>query len=207
LLPVGTSGDNRGVGGQNARVPTHVGLLRGINLAGRNRMAMANLRSVVESLGHSDVATYIQSGNVVFTAADPAAGSDTLAAELEKAIAVELGVAPRVTVRSSAELAEVEAANPFADEPNPKLVHAFFLLDEPGPDVAAFVTEAQAKAAAAGSRDEARIVGRTLYLHTPDGFGRSELAAQLSKGGRNPVAGTARNWATVRKLLEMCGAS
>jgi uncharacterized protein (DUF1697 family) len=65
----------------------------------------------------------------------------------------------------------------------------------------AFVEQAQARAA---GRDEVRIVGRTLYLHTPDGFGRSELAALLSKV-RNPVPGTARNWATVRKLLEMCG--
>ena len=59
--------------------------------------------------------------------------------------------------------------------------------------------------AAKGSRDEAAIVGRVLYLHTPDGFGRSELAAELSKGAkRNPAEGTARNWATVTKLLAMC---
>jgi uncharacterized protein (DUF1697 family) len=183
-------------------MPTHVALLRGINVGGHKRVAMADLRRVVESLGHTDVATYIQSGNVVFTAADPAARGEELAAELEKAIAGELGVTCRVTVRNSAELAEVEAVNPFADEPNPKLVHAFFLLDEPAPETAAFVADAQAKAA---GRDEARIVGRTLYLHTPDGFGRSELAALLSKGARNPVVGTARNWATVRKLREMCG--
>ena len=56
-----------------------------------------------------------------------------------------------------------------------------------------------------GSRDEAAIVGQVLYLHTPDGFGRSELAAELSKGGkRNAAEGTARNWATVTKLLAMC---
>ena len=54
-------------------MPTHVALLRGINVGGRNRVAMAALREVVEGLGHTEVATYIQSGNVVFTseAADP----------------------------------------------------------------------------------------------------------------------------------------
>jgi uncharacterized protein (DUF1697 family) len=54
-------------------------------------------------------------------------------------------------------------------------------------------------------RDEARIIGRTLYLHTPDGFGRSELAKVLSRPG-GPAEGTARNWATVTKLLAICEA-
>ena len=185
-------------------MPTHVALLRGINLGSHKRVAMPALRTLVESLGHTDVATYIASGNVVFTASGPNA---ELAGDLEKAIEAELGVACRVVVLTSAELAKAIADNPYPDEPNPKLVHAFFLTAKASAEARTHVAQAQERAAAKGSRDEAAIVGRVLYLHTPDGFGRSELAAELSKGAkRNPAEGTARNWATVTKLLAMCEA-
>lgn len=185
-------------------MPTHIALLRGINVAGRNRVAMADLRRVVGSLGHTDVTTYIQSGNVVFTAAtsDPPAA---LAADLEQAIAAELGVPARVIVRSREELAQVVRDNPYPDQQNPRAVHAVFLAEDPGPELAGLVAAAQRKAAAKGSRDTATVVDRTLYLHTPDGFGRSELAAALvAQAGPGQAVGTARNWATVTKLLAMC---
>ncbi len=68
------------------------------------------------------------------------------------------------------------------------------------------MAEANARAAASGSSDEATIIGRTLYLHTPDGFGTSELAKDLlTKGRRGQLAtATARNWVTVTKLLALC---
>ena len=184
-------------------MPTHVALLRGINLAGRNRVAMAALREVVEGLGHTDVATYIQSGNVVFTSAETDPG--TVAAALEQAIGDQLGVRPKVVVLTCRELAQVVAGNPFADEDNPKLVHAVFWNGPLGPEELDAVAAAQQRSRELGSRDQARVVGTTLYLHTPDGFGRSELAAQLTKLAGGRTAGTARNWATVRKLLAMCG--
>ena len=181
-------------------MPTHIALLRGINLGPHKRVAMPALRALVTSLGHTDVATYIASGNVVFTAADTDPGP-----RLEKAIADELGVECRVVVLTCAELARAVADNPYPDEPDPKRVHAFFLTAEPDGAAREHVAQAQERAAAKGSRDEAAIVGRVLYLHTPDGFGRSELAAELSKGAkRNPAEGTARNWATVTRLLAMC---
>ena len=188
-------------------VPTHVALLRGINLAGRNKVAMAELREVVGSLGHADVATYIQSGNVVFTSDE----SDTaaLAAALEQAIATSLGVPCRVVVLSREDLAQVARDNPYPDEPNLKAVHAVILSGDPGPDVAERVAAAQQIAEKQGSRDTAQLVGRTIFLHTPDGYGRSDLAAALVKLGQkktDTVTGTARNWATVTKLLSMCEA-
>ena len=184
-------------------MPTHVALLRGINLGPHKRVAMPALRALVAALGHTDVATYIASGNVVFTAA----AADDLAAELEGAIGAELGVECRVVVLTCAELDRAVADNPYPDEPDPKKVHAFFLTGEPSAATREHVAHAQERAAAKGSRDEAAVVGRVLYLHTPDGFGRSELAAELSKGAkRNPAEGTARNWATVTRLRTMCGA-
>jgi uncharacterized protein (DUF1697 family) len=196
-----TSGTNN----QGASVPTHVALLRGINVGGRNRVAMVALREVVEGLGHTGVATYIQSGNVVFTSAeaDPAA----LAAALEGAIADQLDVRPKVVVLSCEQLAQVVAEYPFPEEDNPRLVHALFWNGPLGPEELAAVAAAQEQARKAGSRDEARVVGTTLYLHTPDGYGRSELAVRLARigGGRaGAMAATARNWATVQRLLAMC---
>jgi uncharacterized protein (DUF1697 family) len=188
--------------GQDAGVPTHVALLRGINLAGRNRVAMADLRAVVEALGHTAVGTYIQSGNVVFTAAG--GNTTAVAAELERAIADTIGVPAPVVVLTRDELAEVVAANPYPDEPNPKLVHVMFTPDKIGAKTAAAVAQAADRARAKGNADTVQASGRVLYLHTPDGIGRSELAIQLSR--LTMPAGTTRNWATVGQLLARCDA-
>ena len=184
-------------------MPTYVALLRGINVGGRNKVAMADLREVVRSLGHSEVTTYIQSGNIVFST--KRTGTSALAADLERAIEQALGVRPRVVVLSRDELAGVIDANPYPDEPNPKVVHAIFLADAPSPDVADRIAEVERRAATKGGRDQVRLIGRTLYLHTPDGFGRSELAALLLRtdGKSIGASATARNWVTVTKLLEL----
>ncbi|HEX6328752.1 MAG TPA: DUF1697 domain-containing protein [Jiangellaceae bacterium] len=183
-------------------MPTHVALLRGINVAGRNKVAMADLRVVVSSLGHTDVATYIQSGNVVFTAAD----SPSLAADLERAIRDSLGVSPSVVVLTRDELAQTVRDNPYPDEPNPRAVHAVFLTAPPTPATADALADALRRAGDTGSGDTAQLIGRTIYLHTPDGFGRSKLAELIVQSGKPDLTGTARNWATVTKLLTMLDA-
>ena len=187
-------------------MPTYVALLRGINLGGHKKVPMAKLREVVVSLGHADVATYIQSGNVVFSTGQ----SDTaaLAAALEEAIAQTIGVQARVVVLSRENLTQVVRDNPYSGEPNPRAVHAIFLSGQPGPELADQVAAVQDQVAQKGSRDTAQVIGRTIFLHTPDGYGRSDLAAALVKIGQrktDQVAGTARNWATVTKLAAMCG--
>jgi len=183
-------------------MPSHVALLRGINVGSHNRVAMPALRALVAGLGHTDVATYIASGNVVFTASGP---NPTLAADLEKAIAADCDVRCRVVVLTCAELARAVADNPYPDEPDPKRVHAIFLTGASGREARAHLEQVRGKLGEKVGRDEAEIVGRTLYLHTPDGFGRSELAKVLSRPG-GPAEGTARNWATVTKLLALCEA-
>jgi len=191
---------------QNTVVPTHVALLRGINVGGRNKVAMADLRALMVRLGHTEVATYIQSGNAVFTRGD--VETTALAATLERAIADTLDVRPKVVVISRAELAQVIADNPYPEETNPRCLHAVFGIGEVGFDGAAALVAAEERTRATGSRDEAQVVGRTLFLHTPDGLGRSELAAQLSRAAAAPSGysvGTVRNWATVCKLLALCG--
>jgi uncharacterized protein (DUF1697 family) len=186
-------------------MPRYVALLRGINVGGRNKVAMADLRDVVQSLGHTDVATYIQSGNVVFTS--PGADDSALADALEKAIAGRLGVQPAVVVVSQKELAKVIAGNPYPGEDNPKYVHAVFRRSAPGPDALTAIADAHQRAAGKGCRDEYAVSGRVLYLHTPDGLGRSEFAAQLAKPAGRIGQGTARNWSTVLRLMAMVEAA
>jgi uncharacterized protein (DUF1697 family) len=187
-------------------VRTHIALLRGINVGGRNKVAMADLRRVVSDLGHTEVATYIQSGNVAFAAAGLPVESNELAVSIERAIAGQLPVRPAVMVVSRDELQQVVAGNPYLSEPNPRFVHAVFLPDTPGTDRLAAVAAAVERAHAKGSRDEARVAGRALYLWTPDGMGRSELAVELNRGTAKSTpaaAGTARNWATVLALVQL----
>jgi len=181
-------------------VPTHVALLRGINVGGRNRVAMPELRALMAKLGHTDVATYIQSGNAVFTSTE----TDTtkLADALEQAIASQLGVSCGVVVVTRDELQQVIEDNPFPKADNPKTLHAVFRRAELTADEQAKVAQAAERAQAKGCTDEAVIVGRTMFLHTPDGLGRSELSAQLSRTAASKT-GTARNWATVHKLRVM----
>jgi len=183
-------------------MPSHVALMRAVNVGGR-KIAMADLRQVVASLGHADVATYIQTGNVVFTTTQ----SDTvaLAQAMEAAIASSLNVRAPVIVLTRDSLADVISANPYPAEPNPRFVHGVFLPADPDEAMLTAVQQAARQAADLGSRDEATLLGRTLYLHTPDGFGRSGLVtALLMKRSSPAAAGTARNWATITRLLELC---
>lgn len=187
---------------------THLLLLRGINVGGRNRLAMADFVAVLESLGHEEVVTYIQSGNAAFRAgalrrgetADPAA----LAGAVEKALALRCGVTCGAVAVSRDEFAEVIAANPYVSGAgrDPKTVHVVLRGADFTPDELTAMSAAYDRARAKGSPDEMTVVGRTLYLQTPAGLGRSELAAQLSRTA-GMRSGTARNWATVTRLAEL----
>ena len=188
---------------------SHVALLRGINVGGRNKVPMADLREVVTSLGHTGVSTYIQSGNVLFSTA--ATDTAKLATALESAIAERFGIWASVVVLSRDELAKVLAGNPYPDEPNPRLVHVVFLNAKPPKDLLDRIAAAGSAVAAKGSRDTVQAAGQALFLHTPDGFGTSELAQALfriigppAKQKKQAAAATARNWATATKLLSLC---
>jgi uncharacterized protein (DUF1697 family) len=189
---------------------SHVALLRGINVGGRNKVPMAELREVAASLGHTGVSTYIQSGNVLFSTGETDTGH--LAAALEAAISERFGLRASVVVLSRDELARILDGNPYRDEPNPRLVHVVFLNAELPPDVLDRIGAAQAAVAAKGSRDTVQVAGQAVYLHTPDGFGTSELAQVLlsrvlgppAKQKKQATVATARNMATSAKLLSLC---
>lgn len=186
-------------------MPTHVALLRGINVGGAGKLPMAQLRELLGGLGHRDIATYIQSGNAVFTpaSADP---TDVLARRVEDAIEAAAGFRPPTVVLTAAELAAVRDTNPFPEVTVPKQLHAGFFPLPLTTSYAADARSAEELAHAQGSRDRVAVAGAVVYLHTPDGLGRSRLAELLGRikaADGTKVLGTFRNWATVTTLLTM----
>jgi uncharacterized protein (DUF1697 family) len=181
-------------------VERYVALLRGINIGSRKRVAMADLRALLGDLGHTDVATYVQSGNAVFTGkqGDPA----KLARQIERRIVRDLGVEAPVVVRTRDELAAVVDANPFPERTaEPKKLNVSFLsgepdlkrLDEVGPEEY--------------EPDEFALGDRVIYLWLPNGFQGAKLHDAFWQRAKLGVHATARNWNTVTKLLDLADAS
>jgi uncharacterized protein (DUF1697 family) len=167
-------------------------LLRGINIGPSKRISMPALREIVESLGHADVETYLQSGNVVFT---PGHRGDDLAAELEAAIRDATGLEVPVLIRSGGELAAVVAANPYPVD-DPTRVVVAFLGESVGP------AEFGLGDLEGYAPDELTQVGRELFVSVPNGQGRSKLMEALTKR-RQPTVVTVRNWRTVAALADL----
>jgi uncharacterized protein (DUF1697 family) len=164
----------------------HAALLRAVNVAG-NKLAMRDLTELVERLGGGDVRTYLQSGNVVYS------GPAKLGAALEKALRTDLGVEAAVLVRSAAQLATIVEGKPFAADG--KVVSVTFLRDRPAAAAVAAIDPTVYD-------DEFVVAGREIYLHTPNGYGRSKLLNQFWERKLGTVA-TTRNWNTVVALAEM----
>jgi uncharacterized protein (DUF1697 family) len=174
-----------------------IALLRGVNVGGRVRVPMAELRDVAAGLGLADVRTYVQSGNLVFRS--PTGDASGLTAALEARIAERFGHPVRVIARTVGEFAEAVAANPFRDEAvDGTKVHVVFLESAPPADVVARLDPGRSPL------DTFVVLGRELYVHYPDGAGRSKLTLDYVERVLE-VAATARNWNTVTKLLAMAG--
>jgi uncharacterized protein (DUF1697 family) len=163
----------------------YAGLLRAINVGGTGKLAMAELRRLCEECGFTRVATYIQSGNVVFQTRRAEASAQQV---LAKAVAGAVGKPVGVHLRSAAELDAVLGENPFPDAP-PNRVIVFF-LDAALPNKALSGIETPG-----GEQVIAR--GREVFVHYPSGLGRSKLSLPIQK------TGTGRNLNTVRKLREL----
>ncbi|HEY6053223.1 MAG TPA: DUF1697 domain-containing protein [Gaiellaceae bacterium] len=172
-----------------------VALLRGINLGGRNRVPMGELREVFEQAGCGDVRTYIQSGNVVFTSRRRS--REALARLLERAVEDAFGVVAPVVLRTSDELAAVAGSHPFGRVTSHSYVS--FLAADPDPAGAG-------RLAAIAGEDELSVVGRDVFLRYPNGFQGAQLTGPLLERHLG-VAGTVRNWRTVMKLAELAAES
>ena len=171
-----------------------VALIRGINVGGTGKLPMADLRDLMDGLGWTDVQTYIQSGNAVFSTDGTA---DALGQALSDAIEKRFGFRRPVLVLSAPAFGQALAANPYAEEAAraPKSVHLFFLL---GP---ARAPDLDALEALRAPDERFALMGNVLYLNAPSGIGRSKLAAKIDR--HLGVGTTARNYSTFRALADM----
>jgi uncharacterized protein (DUF1697 family) len=174
---------------------THVALLRGINVGGKNILAMKDLAALFTKTGCENVQTYIQSGNVVFCA--NASRASTIGTAISEHIQKKLGLRVPVVIRSRDDMAKVVKGNPFLRNViSPETLHVVFLADEPD-------------GARVNSMDESRspgdsfiVRGREIFLHLPNGAGRSKLTASYFDSTLKTIS-TQRNWRTVTTLFDM----
>ncbi len=183
---------------------TFVALLRSINVGGRNRVPMAELSGLVDSLGFGDVETYLQSGNVVFTGS----GSPEAAGRsLEAAITAQLGLEIPVIVRSKTQLARVVRGTPYGDlRVDPRTLHVTFLARPPDAAPRRELTRLGEESGPGGAFGDDRftLAGSDVHLYCPGGYGETKLNNAYFER-RSGVVATTRNWRTVTTLAGMAG--
>lgn len=178
-------------------MPVFIALYRGLNVGGKTSVKMEALRAMHERIGHREVKNYIQSGNVVFATDDPAE-------DVVKACAVgfaqAFGFSSRVMLVGADRWAEIVAGNPYAEAAaeDPKTVHVGVCLGRPD------AAKLAALLAKTKGREAFEIRDDVVYLHAPDGVGRSKFAEGLEKAAGVPM--TMRNWRTMEALQEMAEA-
>ena len=181
--------------GPMAEPHTYAALLRGVNVGGRAKIPMRELTELFGSLGHEEVTTYIQSGNVVFRSASSKPAR--VVRGIEDAIAERFGLTVTVILRTPAELVSIAAANPFSEaEREPSKHHVLFLERQP---------EASAISGLDPNRSPGDLfsaAGREIYLRFPTGSGKTKLTLDWFER-KLGVKGTARNWNTLLKLIAL----
>ena len=168
-------------------VPRNIALLRGINLGSKRRVAMADLRALLEELGYADVRTVLASGNAIFT-------GRASRKQLEDALQERFGMKIDVVLRTMDELRAVIASDPFGEVvDNPTRYFVVFLDREPQLDS----LEGEDFAP-----DQFKVNGKEIYAWCPEGMQNSRLMKALGKPGLGAGTATVRNWATVNKLVD-----
>jgi len=175
---------------------TYIALLRGINVSGKNLIKMAELKVLFTKIGLNDVTTYIQSGNVIFTSEE----NNTLKIETEiiKAIKTKFGYDLKVLVITKKLLKNIFSSNPFLADKNKVLSSLFvtFLHESPNKEGIPLLKNYTTK------QEEFIVDNKIVYLHYPNGSGRSKLSNNLIESKLKSSA-TTRNWRTITKLLEL----
>lgn len=177
---------------------TWIALLRGINVGGKNKLPMASLIPEIEKVGLRPVRSYLQSGNLVFCG--PRCSDLDLAATIRDLIRVRHQLEIPVLVAGKDEFLAAARANPFPDaegEADGRALHLFFLETAPG------TIDTQRLNSLQSTRESWRVVGRVFYLHAPEGFHISKLAAGVER--TLGIRATARNWRTVCQIREIAG--
>jgi uncharacterized protein (DUF1697 family) len=175
-------------------VTVYVAMLRGINVSGRNKLPMEDLRGIVTSAGGRDVETYIQSGNAIFSSGSSVSA---ITKALEGGLENVLGTRVPVIVRTGKDLDAVVHGNPYvAAGQDLKALHVTFMAARPDPRAVESATPKRADG------DEFQVVGREIYLLCPNGYGNTKLTNTFFERKLGAQA-TTRNWKTVATLAEL----
>lgn len=179
-----------------ASLNTYITLLRGINVSGQKKIKMDELRALYEAIGHQDVQTYIQSGNVLLRSM--LASPEKLARGIERAIEKSFGYPVTVLVRTTDDLSKIIRRNPFIKNRSvdPSKLHVTFLAN---PAESSLINAA---ANVDSADDEFRVEGKEVFVHCPNGYGRTRLSNTFFESKLKQPA-TTRNWKTVNTLCEM----
>ncbi|HVW08515.1 MAG TPA: DUF1697 domain-containing protein [Bryobacteraceae bacterium] len=173
----------------------HVALLRGINVGGKNKLAMKDLASLFTAAGCRDVTTYIQSGNVIFNAHAPLLKK--LAPAISIAILDRFGLRVPIVIRSHEQLAAAAGTNPYlAEGIDPKCLHLMFLATHPAPAAVATLDPDRSPPS------RFHVHGQDIYLHFPQGVAQNKITNAWIDAKLSTVS-TIRNWSTVLKLIEL----
>jgi uncharacterized protein (DUF1697 family) len=177
----------------------YIAMLRGINIGAHKRMKMEKLRASCETLGFEQIATYIQSGNVVFKA--PKLSPASVSEKIEKRIAADFGFEADVITRTREEFKKIIRANPLLKEAgvDESKLHMVFLAGAPSSEA---IRKLQSLTL---SPDRVRVTGKEIYFYFPNGVSGSSLWKHNLDRVLS-IIGTMRNWNTVNKLLEMAEA-
>ncbi len=178
-------------------MPRYVALLRSVNVAGHGRITMQELRSSFEGLRYTDVTTYIQTGNVLFSTGSKSQAG--IAAAVEERLAEDFGDSPAVILRSVPDLLRIGGASPYAKAgADSSRHHVTFLATTPAPATLAALTLPPS------GRDDLVVDGTEIYVHTPDGYAGTKYTGTFLER-RLGVVSTTRNWNTVSKLAALAG--
>jgi len=179
---------------------TFISILRGINVSGQKKILMADLKALYESLRFKDIATYIQSGNVVFKSNEKITDLH-IAKKIEEAIFKNYNFQVPVIVRSSDEMKKIVSSNPFLKQKNidVKKLHVTFLSEIPAKTAVETIENIDF------SPDQFVISGKEIYLRIPESYGETKLSNQFFEK-KLKVSATTRNWNTVMELMEMSSA-
>ena len=178
---------------------SYIAILRGINVSGKNKILMEDLRSLLSEMKLKDAKTYIQSGNIVFKS-DGKLSNEKLATKIEAGIKKKFGFDVPVIVRSEKELQKAIAANPFLKDKkaNPERMHITFLSAFPEKKLLGQLESFSSPP------DQFHVDGMEVFLHCPVSYGETKLSNKFFES-KLKVTATTRNWKTVNTLLEMCG--
>jgi uncharacterized protein (DUF1697 family) len=173
----------------------YISMLRGVNMAGHNKIKMTDLSALYKTLGFKDAETFIQSGNVVFSNPENTTVPE-IATRIEKAILKKFNYIIPVIIRTTEELREVISINPFREEENfnSERLAVIFLYEKPSEEQIEKVKNINYPP------DKFKIIGKEVFIYCPNGFGKSKIYTGFFEN-KMKVSGTGRNWNTINSLL------